>query len=316
MQFRVLWSLGFVCCGLLWAVPQGRAASDVPLEPAGMTLLQSALLGAVEGFTEYLPVSSTGHLILTQRAMGIGQTDTDNKAADAFSISIQAGAILAVLTLYFPYVRRMAAGIAGKDRDGLRLLINLIVAFLPAAAIGLLLQGVIKKYLFGLWPIVFAWFVGGVAILAVHWQQRRFREAPAYRALEALRVRDAWLIGCMQCIAMWPGTSRSLVTIAGGLLAGMSLSSAVIFSFLLGVVTLSAATAYDTLKHGALMLDVFGPLNLTMGFLMATVTAIASVKWFLAWLKKYGLSMFGYYRIVLAAVTAILLLSGRLADRL
>ncbi len=286
------------------------AESDGP----AMTAWQAFVLGAVEGFTEYLPVSSTGHLILVQRAMGIGQTEADNQAADAYSISIQAGAILAVLTLYFPYMRRMIAGVFGRDPGGLRLAINIGIAFMPAAVIGLLFHGWIKEYLFGLWPIVTAWLVGGGVILGIAWSGLGSPQR-AGLGVEDITWKHALLIGLMQCIAMWPGTSRSLVTIFGGLLAGLNLTSAVIFSFLLGVITLTAATVYDTATHGALMLEVFGFANLAIGFVVATIAAIVSVKWFLTYLKRHGLALFGYYRIALAVIVAVLLWTGLLTDR-
>ncbi len=301
--------LALLVCRVDAAVPEEK-------EPLfHMTFTQALILGAVEGFTEYLPVSSTGHLIVMQRVMGIGRTEADNQAADAYSISIQAGAILAVLTLYFPYIRRMFRGLLGRDREGLRLAVNIAIAFLPAAVIGLFFHELIKEYLFGLWPIVFAWFVGGAAILIVIRWRRGQPEQPGL-LLEQLTWKHALLIGFMQCIAMWPGTSRSLVTIVGGLLIGMHLKSAVVFSFLLGVITLTAATAYDTLKHGSLMMEVFGFSNIAAGFVMATITAVISVKWFLAYLQKHGLALFGYYRIALALTVAVLMISGLLADRM
>lgn len=293
-----------------------QGAEPVAPQPTKMSIWHAVALGAIEGFTEYLPVSSTGHLILAQRAMGIGQSETDKQAADAYSISIQAGAILAVLSLYFPYMRRMGAGLLGHNPDGRRLAINLAVAFLPAAVIGLLFHAQIKANLFGLRPIVFAWFVGGVAILAVARWNRGRTTSRATRLLEHMTWRHALLIGLLQCVAMWPGTSRSLVTILGGLIVGLNLQSAVIFSFLLGVLTLSAATLYDTFQHGALMLEVFGWLNICAGFLVATLTAVLSVKWFIAYLNKHGLELFGYYRIGLAVIVSILMLSGWLTDQL
>jgi undecaprenyl-diphosphatase len=279
-----------------------------------MTHIQAVILGAVEGFTEYLPVSSTGHLILAQRMMGIGQSEEDNQAADAYSICIQAGAILAVLTLYFPFMLRVFNGFRGRDPGGLRIAKSIVIAFLPAAVIGLIFHNLIKEYLFGLWPIVLAWFVGGIAILALNGRNRGHPERTGL-SIEQLTWKHALTIGLMQCIAMWPGTSRSLVTIVGGLIVGMSLKSAVIFSFLLGVVTLTAATAYDTLKHGPLMMEVFGFTNIAVGFVMATITAIISVKWFIAYLQKHGLAIFGYYRAALAVIVAVLILSGLLSDR-
>lgn len=307
----------WIClAGLLWVGPVQAEdmVRDGETEPA-MTAWQAFVLGAVEGFTEYLPVSSTGHLILVQRAMGIGQTEEDNQAADAYSISIQAGAILAVLTLYFPYMRRMGAGVFGRDPGGLRLAINIGIAFLPAAIIGLLFHGWIKEYLFGLWPIVIAWLVGGGVILGM---DRSGLGDPqrAGCALEDMTWKHALVIGFMQCIAMWPGTSRSLATIVGGLLVGLNLKSAVVFSFLLGVITLTAATVYDTATHGALMLEVFGFANIAIGFIVATIAAVISVKWFLTYLKRHGLALFGYYRIALAVVVAILIWTGLITDRI
>jgi undecaprenyl-diphosphatase len=164
-----------------------------------------ALILGIEGVTEYLTVSSTGHLLLTQRALGIPQS----ASADAFAIYIQAGAIVAVLGLYFSRVRQMVLGLLGRDREGLQMAINVIVAFLPAAIIGLLLEKPIKKYLFGgeawgLWPIVAAWFLGGVAILVVSWWQssRQTKTHQAGLSLESLTWQMSVVVGLIQCIAM------------------------------------------------------------------------------------------------------------------
>ena len=231
-----------------------------------MSVGQAMILGVVEGLTEYLPVSSTGHLLLAERMMGIGESPSASlverqrtrDAADAYTICIQAGAIIAVLGLYFRRVRQMLQGLLGRDPDGSRLLANVAAGFMPAAVIGLLFNRIIKAYLFGIWPVVAAWFVGGVAILAVGWTKRHTR-GPVHQglALEELTWRMALVVGFAQCIAMWPGVSRSLVTIVGGLVMGLSLPAAVEYSFLLGVVTLGAATAYDALKHGQMMLQTF-----------------------------------------------------------
>lgn len=271
-----------------------------------MDLLQAFILGLVEGLTEYLPVSSTGHLLLSQRLMGIGSSD----AADAFAICIQAGAILAVLGLYYRRVGDMALGMLGRSAGGRKLALNILAAFIPAAGLGFVLEKTIKKYLFGnewgLWPVVAAWFVGGVAILAVSFFRRGRRgQANTGLSLEDLTVRMAVIVGVAQCLAMWPGVSRSLITIVGGLLVGLSLPAAVEFSFLLGVLTLSAATAYDALKHGREMLEAFGPAPLAVGFVAAWISAMLAVKWMVGYLNKHGMDIFGWYRIGLAIVVAI-----------
>ncbi|MDB4930961.1 MAG: Undecaprenyl-diphosphatase [Myxococcaceae bacterium] len=270
-----------------------------------MSWWEALVLGAVEGVTEYLPVSSTAHLILAQRALGIPASEE----ANAFAICVQLGAIAAVLGVFFPRVRSMARGIIGRDPDGRALAINVIVGFLPAGVLGLLFNKTIERVLFGLYPVVAAWFVGGVFILALH---RSGRDRRPGRALAALTVRDAVIIGLAQSLAMWPGTSRSLATLVAGLLVGLSIEAALEYSFLLGLVTLGSATGYKLFKSGGVMLHAYGPVSLAVGFVAATVSAVLAVRWMLAWLRGHGLQVFGVYRVLLALVVAALLATGTL----
>ena len=173
-----------------------------------MSLGEAAILGVVEGLTEYLPVSSTGHLILTERLLGIGFSEEDKVAADAYAICIQLGAILAVLGLFHEHIKRMILGLFGKDPDGLRLLINTGVAFLPAAVVGLTFADSIKAHLFGLWPVTIAWFVGGVVLLLI--EKFKTKHPEDGNDLYTMSPVQALIIGLCQCIAVWPGTSRSL----------------------------------------------------------------------------------------------------------
>ena len=275
---------------------------------SAMSIGQAMILGLVEGLTEYLPVSSTGHLILAQRAMGIGGDDNDAVAADAYAICIQSGAILAALGLYVGTIRRVVNGGLGRDPEGFRLGLNLLIGFLPAAVIGLIFVDLIKKNLFGLWPVVIAWFLGGIAILTID----RFRAnhpSREGRDLFSLSWRGALVIGFIQCLAMWPGTSRSLVTIVGGILVGLNLQSALVFSFLLGAVTLGASTAYDTVQHGSLMLATYGWPSLITGFLVSLLSAVVAVRWMVNYLKQHGLAVFGWYRIGLSILVGFLLLT-------
>ena len=298
------------------AAPQQESLAQRSEMSAG----QAMVLGVVEGVTEYLPVSSTGHLLLAQRIMGIGEdaslTEDDHKrekeAADAYAICIQAGAIIAVLGLYFRRVQQMLSGLFGRNPVGLRLLIGVGAGFLPAAVIGLLFNKHIKEYLFGPWPVVAAWLVGGLAILAVSYRTRHDREKRTITGipLDHLTWKMAFIIGIAQCIAMWPGVSRSLITIVGGLLVGLSLPATVEFSFLLGLVTLGAATGYDALKHGQVMLQTFDPGSLTIGLVFAFISAVISIKWMVAYLNNHGLAIFGYYRVAVAVATAALLLTN------
>ncbi len=285
-----------------------------------MTIGQALVLGITEGLTEYLPVSSTGHLLVAQSLMGIGKPDpgdppgaeeNEKDAADAYAIVIQAGAIIAVLGLYGRRVKQMLLGLAGKDRDGFRMAANIIAAFIPAAVIGLIFNKLIKTYLFGMWPVIAAWFVGGLAILALSRRKRPgARTLRGGKPLNGLNIRMAFVIGVLQCVAMWPGVSRSLVTIAGGLLVGLSMPAAVEFSFLLGLVTLTAATALDAYKHGHLMLQMFDAVSMGVGLLGAFIFAVVSVKWMVAYLNRHSLAVFGYYRVLIAVVAGALLYFG------
>jgi len=321
----------FICLLILSTfilLPTGGIAVQEPMTSSAhsggskseLTLGQAAILGIVEGVTEYLPVSSTGHLLLAERILSIGadpetsvaQQERTKEALDAYTICIQIGAIIAVLGLYFRRIRQMIRGLVGKDTEGRQLLISVIAGFLPAAVIGLLFNKLIKSYLFGTWPVIIAWFVGGVAILVVsRWNRNRGnRSADSGRSILELTWQMALIIGFAQCIAMWPGVSRSLATIVGGLLVGLSLSAAVEFSFLLGLITLGAATAYDALKHGQVMLQTFDATSLAVGVVFAFVAALLSVKWMVGYLNRHGLAIFGYYRVVLALVAGSLLMTG------
>lgn len=268
-----------------------------------MDLWQAIVLGLVEGLTEFLPVSSTGHLLVAQRLMGI-EADA---AANAYAIAIQGGAIAAVLVLYRHRIVQLVRGLLGRDPAGLALALALLVAFIPAAIAGLAFDDLIEGYLFGPMPVAAAWAVGGVLMLAVS-----SRLQPGGTTLTHVPLRAALIIGVCQCAALWPGVSRSLATILGGIAVGLSLAGAVEFSFLLGLITLGAATAYKGLDSGAVMLEAYGPGVLLAGFVAAWVSAMASVAWMVAWLQHRRLAVFGWWRIAAAAVVVALVMTGRL----
>lgn len=271
-----------------------------------MEIWESIVLGVVEGLTEYLPVSSTGHLIITQHLMGLAKSE----ALDAFEVCIQGGAILAVLGLYFPRVVQMWQGLWGGNPAGRRLLVNLIVAFLPAAVIGLLCSKLIKAYLFNAPTVMVSWAVGGMVILLYVRQRERRGLGQSGKPLEELSARGALGVGVMQCVAMCPGVSRSLMTMLGGLTMGLSVSAAVEFSFLLGVVTLGAATCHDAVKHGADMVADIGWAPMLVGALVAWLSALVAVKWMVGYLNRHSLSIFGWYRLAAAVVMLVLILRG------
>ncbi|MCH7962142.1 MAG: undecaprenyl-diphosphate phosphatase [Planctomycetes bacterium] len=270
----------------------------------------AALLGLVEGITEYLPISSTGHLIIVTGLLGLGGDPTTKSAIDAFTIVIQGGAILAVLGLYRRRVGQMIRGLAGRDRVGLKLAINLGVAFIPAAVLGVLLDDWIGSRLFSTWPVLAALALGGVYMMVVdRLRKRRGEDEPAVDITE-LTIRKSLIIGLMQCVAMWPGTSRSMMTITGGVLVGLRPRQAAEFSFLLGLPTLGGACVYKLGKNlkqshdagTANMFDTIGWTAVVIGLAVATVSAALAIKWLVGFLNRHGLTPFGWYRLVLAAV--------------
>lgn len=278
------------------------------------------VLGLVEGITEYLPISSTGHLIITSSLLGLDGGAT-KQAVDDFNIVIQGGAILAVLGLYRARVMQMLRGVFGKDPAGLRLFVNLVVAFLPAAVVGFLLHDMIERYLFFPVPVLMALAVGGVYMMALEqWRRGRFGIPPHgnRRGVEDVTIKQAFGIGCLQCVAMWPGTSRSMMTITGGYLAGLAPAAAAEFSFLLGLPTLGAASVYSLLKnlkhaHDTGEPNLFQSLGwgaCALGVWFAAVSAALAVKWLVGFLNKRGLSAFGWYRLALCVVMGLLIWRG------
>jgi undecaprenyl-diphosphatase len=275
---------------------------------------QAAILGLVEGITEYLPVSSTGHLIIASALMGLDEPPAQKAAVDAFNIVIQGGAILAVLGLYRVRVLQMIRGLFGRDAAGLKLAINLIIAFLPAAVFGVLFDDAIEARLFYAGPVLGALFVGGVLMIAVdRWMirpQLKDPDAPGAVDLMSLTWRMALFIGFMQCLAMWPGTSRSMMTIVAGVLIGLKPRQAAEFSFLLGLPTLGGACVYKLGKNlsdaDSNMFDLIGAMPIIVGIAVATISAAIAIRWLVGFLTKHGLTGFGIYRIILAVVLGIL----------
>jgi undecaprenyl-diphosphatase len=193
----------------------------------------------------------------------------------------------------------------------LRLLVNLVAAFLPAAILGLVLHRTIKEYLFGPWPIVLAWLTGGIGILLMARRSAlASKGARAAKTLSDMNIRMALVIGLAQCVAMWPGVSRSLATILGGLFVGLPTAAAVEFSFLLGVITLGAATTFDAIQHSREMLANFDAPSIFLGLVVAFGAAVVSVKWMVFYLNNHGLEIFGYYRIGIAVLATALILGG------
>ena len=259
-----------------------------------MQPIHAAILGIIEGLTEYLPVSSTGHLILASAWLGL-----QGEAVNAFEIVIQSGAILAVLGLYRAQVARILRGMLGQDAAGRRLGLNLLVSFAPAVVAGLALHRQVKTLLFSPWPVAAALALGGAAILVLDGPLRR-KTAASPMTLETLRVQDALLIGIVQCLALWPGTSRAMVTLLAGMCVGLPAPAAAEYSFLLALPMLGAATAFDALKSGRVLLHDVGAASLAIGLAVSAIVAALAVAGFVRYLSRRGLAVFGWYRIVLA----------------
>ena len=252
-----------------------------------MSLLQALWLGLVEGITEFLPVSSTGHLILASRALGLS-----GDFVDAFNVVVQSGAILAVLVLRRERFAALLPSRPSSSLGGTRGLYHMALISAPALALAFFFQKAIKGVLFAPGPVSLAMLVGGIAILLLD------RERAQGRGLQDLSARDALLIGLVQSLALWPGMSRSACTIIGALALGYSREAATELSFLAAVPILLAATAYDTLKHWQSFGQHAGPLAL--GWVAAFVAALFAVQGFLALLKRAGLKPFGWYRLAVA----------------
>ena len=285
-----------------------------------MTILDAIILGIVEGITEYLPVSSTGHLVLTSALLGLDQGESA-RSVNALMIIIQGGAILAVLGLYRARVASMIKGALGKDPRGLKLLINISIAFAPAALLGVLLDDWIEKHLFHAIPVLVALGAGGVLMIWIGRGPKSLRKDGIDKATtdSGLDLADlAWtaalFIGSMQLLAMWPGVSRSMITIVAAMLVGLRPARAAEFSFLLGLPTLGGACVYKLLKNVTSdQPDLFvelGWLNVVVGILVATIAAVIAVKWLVNYLNKHGLAVFGWYRIGLTILLAALLITG------
>jgi undecaprenyl-diphosphatase len=290
------------------AMEANELSGDKADSNSSMTYTDALVYGIVEGVTEFLPISSTGHLVIASEVLTRGDAQSD-EALFAYLIVIQAGAILAVFLLYRKEVWSMMLGLLGLDPRGKRLAINVIVAFLPAAILGPILDDKIEEFLFGLLPIAIALLLGA---LLMYWVEKRKKAKDSGmimeqgRTLDDLTLAHSLTIGFLQCFAMWPGTSRSMMTIVGGYLVGLQRKKAAEFSFLLGLVTLSAAAGYKVLTKWDVMEANLSLGPILFGCLIAGISAALSVFWLVGYLSRRGLGVFVWYRIVLSIVLFII----------
>ena len=268
-------------------------------------------MGVVEGLTEFLPISSTGHLILTGSLI-----DFTGEAAKVFDVAIQSGAMLAVI---WEYRQRLLGTVRGLTHDPVaqRFVRNLIVAFIPAAVLGLLFGKAVKAHLFHPVPVALAFIVGGVLILIVErWHRQRYgdRDMQGTRrarveSVDEMSAGDALKVGLMQCLALIPGTSRSGATIIGAMVFGFSRRCATEFSFFLGIPTLMAAGAYSVWKerHALHMADL--PM-FAVGTVVAFFSALLCIRWLIRYVSTHDFTVFAWYRIVFGAVVLLTAYTG------
>lgn len=255
------------------------------------TLIETILLGLIEGLTEFIPVSSTGHLILFQHLIGF-----EGPPGRVFEIVIQLGAILAVCWLYRARLWRTLIGLTHDERSW-RFALNVLFAFLPAMLVGAVAHGFIKSTLFNPYVVCASLILGGLAILVIEHYVRRDRVA----TVDDFRFRLSLKIGVFQCLAMIPGVSRSGATIMGARLLGVSRAAAAEFSFFLAIPTMIAATTYDIYKnHDVIEADNW--LIIAVGFAVAFLTAMMVVSWLVAFVSRHGFGIFAWYRICLGLV--------------
>ena len=266
-------------------------------------LIKAAIMGIVEGLTEFLPISSTGHLILAGSLLGL-----DNEVGKVFDIAIQTGAIFAVILVYWQKLRDTVLALP-SSKQAQRFALNVFIAFVPAVILGLLFGKAIKAHLFT--PVVVAstFIIGGFIIL---WAERRQKNAPAairIHDVESMTPMDALKVGLVQCLAMIPGTSRSGATIIGGMLLGLSRKAATDFSFYLAIPTLIGAGAYSLFKERALLSWADSPMFL-VGLVFSFLSAWLCIRWLLRYIATHSFVGFAYYRIVFGVVVLATAWSG------
>lgn len=261
--------------------------------------LAAAFLGVLEGLTEFIPVSSTGHLLLAGHFLGF---DSPGKT---FEIVIQLGAILALLFVYAGRLWQVFR-VAPRDPEAFRFIIAVLIAFIPAVVIGLLAHDFIKAVLFES-PMLIAimLIIGGIVLLFVE----RFTPAPRYDDAMKLPLRVAFIIGLAQCVALIPGVSRSGATIVGALSLGVNKRAAAEFSFFLSIPTMAGAVALDLFKNRD-ALDLSAVSDIAVGFVLAFITALLVVRWVLGFVSRNGFAVFGWWRIIVGTLALGALLSG------
>jgi undecaprenyl-diphosphatase len=258
-------------------------------------LVKAAILGVVEGLTEFLPISSTGHLILASSLIGF-----TGEKANMFNVVIQTGAMFAVIWYYRQRIAETISGLL-TERRAQRFALNVLIAFIPAVVLGLAFGGMIKELLFRPVPVAIALIVGGFVILWVESRHSRGLAAARVHDVDSMSAADALRLGIAQCFALIPGTSRSGATIIGGMLFGLSRRAATEFSFFLAIPTLVGAGVYDAWKYRELLSTQDIPM-FAVGLVFAFFSALACVHWLIRWVASHDFRVFAWYRIVFGVI--------------
>ena len=262
------------------------------------SLIKAAIMGIVEGLTEFLPISSTGHLILAGALLGL-----DDEKAKVFDIAIQTGAIVAVILVYWQRLREVIITLPTQERSR-RFALNVAIAFLPAVLLGLLLGKAIKAHLFTPQVVASTFIIGGLLILWAERWHARTPDAVRVTSVDDMSALDALKVGLVQCLAMIPGTSRSGATIIGGMFLGLSRRTATDFSFYLAIPTLIGAGVYSLYKERALLSLADLPM-FVVGLLFAFFSAWLCIRWLLRYVATHSFVPFAWYRIVFGAVVLL-----------
>jgi undecaprenyl-diphosphatase len=306
-KILILFLLPFIAPHFLQANPEDHEVGEYSDSRIGYE--EALVFGLVEGITEFLPVSSTGHLILANEWIKKpGHIElSEQEAINAYLIVIQAGAIFAVAIIYWRRIISVFLGFVGLDGKGRKLGINLITAFIPAALLGPLLDSWIESILFGPIPVALALIAGS---LFMYWAEKSKMKiervgGEAEKGLDELTLKYSFMVGLLQCVAMCPGTSRSMMTIVGGYLVGLSRKQSAEFSFLLGLVTLTAAALYKGVTSGKAIVTNIALGPMLLGCLIAGISAAVSVRWLVGYLSRNGLGLFVWYRLALGLIVLV-----------
>lgn len=269
-------------------------------------VFKSIVIAIVEGLTEFIPVSSTGHMIIAGDLMNF----PSNEFTKMFEIVIQLGAILAIVVLFWGKLIGLVKSLLRREKSGILFAKAYVIALIPAIIVGFVLESTIDKYLFNVWTVLIGLFAGAILLLVV---ETKFRGKATTMEIDQITWKQALKVGIFQCLAMWPGMSRSSSTIVGGWVGGLSTPVAAEFSFFLAIPIMFGASLVKLVKYqmetGLQNLDQTEVVSFALGFIVAFIVALVCVKAFVSYLKKKPMKIFAYYRIGISVLLAVLLLT-------